>query len=1127
MWKLISFSFIHRYLSQHGEELNFKHIKDLFRQHRLTGLDHQSIKELHQKSFLNHKKMILFFIAAITILKLSGPLILHELITQVESVGTSSFHWYHALSWCVLMVVVQICHSIIGQHYIYRIQMICQSVSTLLNHAIFKKIMNSEKHFEEGEIINRVTNDSEVASNFLWIGTEMILALLTILISSIALLFYLGESAVPSLLMLFSIFPLGRYFSHQFARNQKIIQKNKDERLDALTSYLGDMEIIKSLGWEDAVYRKIKKFRRVEQYFWEKFFKNKAMSILCFLLINAVVASLAFGLFIYNGGHFTTELAFTCLCYFGFLEPALKQLSKLSGDLSHVLTSNSRIEELLGEEKEIEDKIVDKIFLQSDSVAIVGQIGQGKSTILKQLVHYFQDQNIGYQPQDPFLFEGSLNENITLGKSVDKTILREALRMTFLDRDPIFADKGLKTKISVRGDNLSFSQKQKIVLARTYCLDPKILLLDEPCSSFDSYKVDNIFQNLFFKKWKDKKKVVITSQTRYLSLFDKIIFIDSQKQWNIGTYEELLNNSEFLQFTLMNAKKREVTVDHIVKTFDSESFEAEESEETVASIEVNRSLYSFYLKAMNAFRGKRKMALTFSLLLFSSIAVAFLPIYQNLYITKWTQSSGAYLWALGYLLIGIVLAAMGSWQNYIWSMSSYKAAKNIHDTALEGLLGRYISYFNDVKGTKLVNIFSRNLDTLEKDMTTLLEDAFMSLLHTVSSLLILVFTLPLVIFVMLPIAFIARKSMKTYRKNLCRVKALIAEGRNPRMRSISEVLEGNLVIHSFKAQRFFMGRLMNNLDKYQDAICFQTILSRWFVIKTSLLTSVISFSVTLYAFYYGHAGLVGKAMATMMILYSFKFWENLCWSVKSVNEADSQMVFVKDFSEFSRLIERKDKEAIIAINGDMVFDEVICASDNNNFYSIDSLNQRVRPGEKVGVHTLSDISKKTFLDVITGVKNVKSGRIQLGAFDLSLEERRSSFLSFVSDNTELFKGDIYSNLDPLRLKNLQQLEEILKFVGLSLSLHHRVESGGMNLSSGERRLICLARALVRETPVLVIEESCPAQWDKAYEEAIQKVLALEHLTVLLLSDEQSNLAKCQRVFAIGHRIADDSLPLAI
>lgn len=1126
MWKLISFSFIHRYLSQHEEELNFKHIKNLFREHRLTGLEHESIKELHQKSFFNHKKMILFFIAAISILKLSGPLILHELITQVELIGTPSFHWHHALSWCVLMVFVQIFHSIIGQHYIYRIQMICQSVSTLLNQAIFKKIMNSKKHFEEGEIINRVTNDSEVASNFLWIGTEMVLALLTILISSVALLFYLGESAVPSLLMLFSIFPLGRYFSQRFARNQRIIQKNKDERLEALTSYLGDMEIIKSLGWEDAVYKKIKKFRRIEQHFWERFFKNKATSILSFLLINAVVASLAFGLFIYNGGHFTTELAFTCLCYFGFLEPALKQLSKLSGDLSHVMTSNSRIEELLGEEEEREDRAVDTIFLNTDSIAIVGQIGQGKSTILKQLVYYFQDNNIGYQPQDPFLFEGNLNENITLGKSVDKAILREALRITFLDRDPIFADKGLKTKISVRGDNLSFSQKQKIVLARTYCLDPKILLLDEPCSSFDAYKVDRIFQDLFFKKWKDKKKVVITSQTRYLSLFDKIIFIDSQKQWHIGTYEELLSNAEFLQFTLMNARK-DVVENNIVKTFDSETVETEELEETVASVEVNRSLYSFYLKAMNAFRGKRKMALTFSLLLFSSLAVAFLPIYQNLYITKWTQSGGAYLWALGYLMIGVILAAMGSWQNYIWSMSSYKAAKNIHDTALEGLLGRYISYFSDIKGSKLVNIFSRNLDTLEKDMTTLLEDACMSLLHTISSLLILVFTLPLVVFVILPIAFVAKKSIKTYRKNLCRVKALIAEGRNPRMKSISEVLEGNLVIHSFKAQRFFMGRLMKNLEKYQDAICFQTILSRWFVIKTSLLTSVISFSVTLYAFYYGHAGFVGKAMATMMILYSFKFWENICWSVKSVNEADSQMVFVKDFSEFSRLIERKESKTIVAIDGDMVFEEVVYSSHNNNFYSIDSLSQRVRAGEKVGVHTLSDISKKTFLDIITGVKNVKSGRIQLGAFDLSLEARRSSLLSFVSDNTELFKGDIYSNLDPLKLKSLQQVEEILKFVGLSLSLHHRVESGGANLSSGERRLICLARALVRETPVLVIEESCPAQWDKAYEEAIHKVLALEHLTVLLLSDEQSNLAKCQRVFAIGHRIADDSLPLAI
>lgn len=1128
MLKLISFSYIHRFFTQHEEELNFKHIKDLFKQHRMTNLELHNVKELHKQSFFANKKMILFFIFAITALKLSSPLVLHELITQVELIGSESYKLNNALNWCVLMVVVQILHSVIGQHYIYRIQMICQSVSTLFNQAIFKKIMTSTNHYEEGEVINRVTNDSEVAANLLWVGTEMMLALLTILISSIALLFYLGHSAVPSLFLLFTIFPLGRFYSNKFSRTQRIIQKNKDERLEALTNYLGDMEMVKSLGWEDAVFRKINKFRKIEQFFWARFFKNKASSILSFLLINAVVASLAFGLFIFNGGNFSTELAFTCLCYFGFLEPALKQLSKLSGDLSQVLTSSSRVEEILAADEVNASIDIDATFLENNSVAIVGNIGRGKSTILKQLVHYYAGQNVGYQPQDPFLFEGTLRDNLTLGKTIDKKTLKEALQMTFLDLDPTFADKGLRTKIAKRGENLSFSQKQKIVLARTYCLDPKILLLDEPCSSFEARKVDVIFSELLFDKWRDKKRIVVTSQTRYLDRFDKIIFIDSERKWQIGTYQELLANQEFLHFTLLNSKKKNVVENISFRKFEDDSIDMEENDETdVESVEVNRSLYFYYMQAMNAFRGKRKMALTFSLLLMSSLGVAFLPIYQNLYITKWTQSSGQSMWAVGYLVLGAILALMGSWQNYVWSMSSYKAAKNIHDTALKGLLNRYISFFDNKPSTGLVNIFSRNLDTLEKDMTTLLEDAFMSLLHTVSSLCILVFTLPVVVFIIAPIAFTAKKSMSLYRKYLCRVKALIAEGRNPRMKSISEVLEGSLVINSFSAQRFFMGRLTKHLYKYQDAICFQTILSRWFVIKTSMLTSIISFSVTLYAFYYGQSGAVGKGMATMMILYSFKFWENICWSVKSVNEADSQMVFVKNFREFSGNQEIETSQNVVEIQGDMVFEEVVYTSGNNNFYPIDSLNQRVRPGEKVGVHTLSDVSKKTFLDIITGVKNVKSGRIQLGNIDFAHEIKRSSYVSFVSDNTELFKGDIYSNLDPLRGKDQSKVEEVLRFVGLHLSLYHKVESGGMNLSSGERRLICLARALLRETPVLIIEESCPAQWDGAYEEAIEKVLGLEHLTVLLLSDDQNNLDKCQRVFAIGHRIADDSLPLAI
>src|SRR5690606_29938928 len=529
----------------------------------------------------------------------------------------------------------------------------------------------------------------------------------------------------------------------------------------------------------------------------------------------------------------------------------------------------------------------------------------------------------------------------------------------------------------------------------------------------------------------------------------------------------------------------------------------------------------------HAFKGKKRVALTLSILIISALSVAFLPIMQNVYITKWTGQSGSYHWALGYLGIGFILSLLAGTQNFIWSMKTFKAAANIHDSVLTSVLGRYITFFDMYPGSKLLNVFSKDLDTIEKDLTFHLEDAFISSLHTLTSLLVLMVTSPIVIFILIPVSYFFTKVVSIYRKNLCRLKNVIAEARIPRIRSLSEVVEGRDVILAFNAQRFFNERLNRGLNYYQDAISFQTVFSRWFVIKVSCLGSVISLAVAAYVCYYSSSGVIGKGVASMMILYSFKFWENICWSVKSVNEADSQMVFVNKFKELSRdiIIEEDAKES--TSTGDLVFDNVVYSSNGNKFNSIDFLNERVRSFEKVGVYTMSEISRSAFLGMITGSKKVKSGQIKFGEMSVDDDFNRSSHISFVSDRTELFRGTVMSNLDPLNRKSENQLKEVLNFLGLDLDLDQRVSSGGSNLSGGERRLMCLARALLANTPVLIIEESHPCSVDLTYQLAIDRILKMSGKTVILVSDDVRNLRSCERVFKVGHRANGEELPLAV
>ncbi|HYD16976.1 MAG TPA: type I secretion system permease/ATPase [Patescibacteria group bacterium] len=196
-----------------------------------------------------------------------------------------------------------------------------------------------------------------------------------------------------------------------------------------------------------------------------------------------------------------------------------------------------------------------------EHVGVIGAVGSGKTTLERLILNLYQPdagsvqidgvdvrqidpadlrRNIGVVQQTPYLFFGTVRENITLGhESVpDSAVLRAAEMagvMNFL-RD---SEAGLDTQIGERGDNLSGGQRQAIAIARALLYDPPILLLDEPTASIDPGSERRLYGHLK-EMIKGKTILLITHKSAVLGLIDKLVLMDRGRIIATGPRDEVI-----------------------------------------------------------------------------------------------------------------------------------------------------------------------------------------------------------------------------------------------------------------------------------------------------------------------------------------------------------------------------------------------------------------------------------------------------------------------------------------------------------------------------------------------------------------------------------------------------------
>ena len=208
-------------------------------------------------------------------------------------------------------------------------------------------------------------------------------------------------------------------------------------------------------------------------------------------------------------------------------------------------------------------KDVNITIKRGEKVGIIGKIGSGKSTLAKLLMNLYEPssgsilienteirqidpvdlrRSIGYVPQEPFLFMGTIKDNITIGEqyATDEEILR-ASKIAGVHKFLGKHESGYDLIVGERGEGLSGGEKQSVTLARAILSDPNILVLDEPTNAMDDL-TEQQFKNNLKTVIQDKTVVIVTHKPSILSLVDRLIVVDEGRIVADGPKEKVISS---------------------------------------------------------------------------------------------------------------------------------------------------------------------------------------------------------------------------------------------------------------------------------------------------------------------------------------------------------------------------------------------------------------------------------------------------------------------------------------------------------------------------------------------------------------------------------------------------------
>ncbi|RLN47454.1 hypothetical protein BBJ28_00013553 [Nothophytophthora sp. Chile5] len=755
--------------------------------------------------------------------------------------------------------------------------------------------------------------------------------------------------------------------------------------------------------------------------------------------------------------------------------------------------------------------------------------------------------SVAYVSQQPFIQNATVRDNITFGLPFEAAKYEEALRVSSLKKDLSILAAGDRTEIGEKGINLSGGQRTRVAIARAVYQDADIYLLDDILSAVDSHVGADIFNECIKKALKDKLVVLVTHSLSFVNQCDTIDVIADGRIAEHGSYKQLMAKKNLLAQMVANYVNSEKEEED-VNTTSAESAESADSSDDedmtitdrrrssegrsnrrsrVSStrsedsqvgegegqlmVDEDRSVgdvsWSVYRVWLNAFGG---VFAGLMVILGFSVAQG-LSLLSTVWISYWSEQAAKYpdsqmYYVYVYMVLNLVYAVMVFVRVIILYLGSLHASRLLFNNLLERVLRAPVSFFDTTPLGRIVNRLSKDVYTVDESIPS----TFVGLLNTVISVMITLATIsyvtPMFMVILVPVLAGYYCSQRYFIKTSRELQRLDSISRSPIFALISETLDGLSTIRAFGVEDNFVGQNNYLLDKNQRAYFLNFTINCWLALRLEFVGTCIAAAAALSAVLaHGTNAAEGTAFAGLVgvsLTYAFSVTQSLNWTVRMVSQLQTQMVSVERIQTYSEM----PTEAALASTatakpssewptaGVISFNRVSLRYRAGLPRVLRGLSFSVNPKEKIGIVGRTGAGKSSLIVALMRLTELDSGSITIDGVDISkigLHDLRAN-IAIIPQDPVLFSGTVRSNLDPFIQFTDEQIWTSVKRASLHKavsSLDDSVDEKGSNFSVGERQLLSIARALLKRSRVILMDEataSIDTETDRQIQQSIRE-----------------------------------------
>lgn len=1043
-----------------------------------------------------------------------------------------------------------------------------------------KKKEEAKEPASMGKILNLMRNDVyEVAQRF-WEFQNLVTKPLSVIFSLSLVVNFLGWPAMLAVVVMITAQVTNAILVKFLIGFESHRRKATDGKFHVVSQFVEAIRHLRWYGWQGAWLDQIMSARqkelnwRIVTGLW-----GLLISFINSLALDLSPSVGFFAYTVIGKKPLTVDVAFPALTLFNLLSMNLQDLPGLITVLLNAYVAVGRIEDFMAEpDKDTMNTVAhedDSLTLEHATFAwpgtskpvlrdinisfpkgltvVTGKVAAGKTALLQALLGELDllegklsgpSEAVGYCAQNPWLQSMSIRENILFSAPYEEDRYMEVLDACELTSDLEQFQAGDASFIGENGIGLSGGQKARVALARAAYSRSKILFLDDPLSALDQQTAESIVYKLFAGRLFEERTVILVTHRIY----------------PVGTIADCRVQLEDGFATASNHKKppREILQSILPKPFAKKDDQKKQvkkrraaaapdkfiEDEHRASGGVKASVYWEYIKA-----GKLRLwgLLVLMLVAYRLVALSgawLLKSWGEAYRTESTefsvlgdptasiQRSGLFgnlpppdenikPWVLVFFLIGLARTVVWAISRAVMILIIYTAGKQMFHDIMVKVSHANFRFYDVTPVGRLMNRMTSDIGVVDGNISEQFNVVTWLAISWISAVAVIATVTP--VFLLFSIALTATFIMifRRFLPTSQSLRRLEMVSLTPLMSNFGELLNGLVTVRAFKAQGRFQDRVIRVVDTFQKMDHFYWSLQGWLMYRYDALSAISTFLLTLLALVTG----VSPGMTAFLLNSAQKFVTSTHALCKQYGQLQMEFVSVERVVELLHI----DQEPVgnvqppawwPSFSGDIVFDNVTVQYAPHLDPALAGVSFKIKGGSKTAVIGRTGSGKSTLALTLLATILPSEGKISIDMFDLAHVDKQilRTRITFLAQDPVLFPGSLRQNLDPLEEHTDAACAAVLERVcsRQGWTLDTAVDGGGRNLSQGQRQLVGLARAVLRRSAIIILDEAT-ASIDQATAMQIQQVLneEMKESTVITIAHRVDAVAGADYCIVLG------------